>query len=230
MISGRIGDGTGGSRGRHAAAGRRTQCADGAVGSGRGATRSTLRSSTGAGTARALNIDCFELVGVLLKLGKRLQNDVVLIRLRIESADLPLSERVIKGRVDLVRRNVQPGRSGAIHVEMHADAIVLLIGGDVGHLRQLTQLRHHFCRPQIQLRDVGVLERVLVLRPADAIVDREVLNRLEIEVDPWNLINALLQTSYHFGCGEMALLDRLEIDLDTSAVQSGVGAVGSDEG
>jgi hypothetical protein len=155
---------------------------------------------------------------------------VVLIRLRIKSADLPLTERVIKGRVDLVRRNVQAGSGGAIHVEMHADAIVLLIGGDVGHLGQLAQLSHHFCSPLIQLRDIGIFQCVLVLRPADAIVHREVLDGLKIKVDPWNLINASLETSYHFGCGEMALVNRFEIDLDPSTVQGSVGAIGPDEG
>ena len=189
-----------------------------------------MRSRAGAGTARALDIDSLELVGVLLELGKRLQNDVVLIRLRIKSADLPLTERVIKGRVDLVRRNVQAGSGGAIHVEMHADAIVLLIGGDVGHLGQLAQLSHHFCSPLIQLRDIGIFQCVLVLRPADAIVHREVLDGLKIKVDPWNLINASLETSYHFGCGEMALVNRFEIDLDPSTVQGSVGAIGPDEG
>ena len=54
-----------------------------------------------------MNIDVVQPLSIELKLGLRLKNDVVLIRLRIECVYLPLTECVIQRGIDLVRRDVE---------------------------------------------------------------------------------------------------------------------------
>ena len=61
-----------------------------------------------AGVARTLDIDILKLLRASLEIWKRLKYHVVLVRLRVEGADLPLSERVIEGGVDLIGSNVKP--------------------------------------------------------------------------------------------------------------------------
>ena len=58
----------------------------------------------------------------------------------------------------------------------------LLIAGDVGELLQPLQLGHQLRRPDIEFVEIGVLQRVLVLGPAEPAADLDVLQDLEIEI------------------------------------------------
>ena len=65
---------------------------------------------------------------------------------------------------------------------MVSDSMVLLgllVGGDVAQLRQLLQLRQQPRRPVVELVDIRVLQRVLVLRARQAAADVEVLRGLQ---------------------------------------------------
>ena len=73
-------------------------------------------------------------------------------------------------------------------IELNRPGAGLLIGGHVFQLGQLLQLRDKFVGPLVQLVGVGIFERVLVLRAAHAVVDRDVLHRLHIKMNPLHLL------------------------------------------
>ena len=65
--------------------------------------------------------------------------------------------------------------------ERELQAPGLLVARDVGELGQRAQPARAPRRPGGELVGVGVLERVLVLRAADAAVDLQVLHRLQVD-------------------------------------------------
>ena len=77
---------------------------------------------------------------ILLELRIRLQNHVILIQLRVESIDLPLTESIVECVVDGFRGNPETGSRGAIDRHRRREAAQLLIRHHVGQLRQLLQL------------------------------------------------------------------------------------------
>ena len=87
------------------------------------------------GVAGTLNVDILELLRASLEIWKRLKYDVVLIRLRVEGADLPLSECVVEGGVYLIGRNIEPRSRGTVVVELHTETIVLLVRRNFSNLR-----------------------------------------------------------------------------------------------
>ncbi len=76
---------------------------------------------------------------------------MVLIGLRIKGADLPLPERIVECRVDLVRCDIQARSGGPVDHKIHADAVVLLIRDDIPDLRQLAKCSYHLRGPHVQL-------------------------------------------------------------------------------
>ena len=159
-----------------------------------GTSRRTLRRRRRAGTGAALDINMVKLRRVLLKLRQCFENDVVLIRLRVKRAHLSLTKRIVKRRIDLVRRDIQTRRRRAIDGEVGADAVILLIGRDVRELRQGAKFRDDTTGPVVEFLRVGVFKRVLILRTTHAIVDRQILHRLKIKLNPGNLTQMLAQT------------------------------------
>ena len=87
------------------------------------------------GVAGTLDVDILELLRAPLEIWKGLEDDVVLIRLRVKGADLALSERVIESGVDLIRRNVEPRSCRPVVVQLHTETVVLLIRRDFSNLR-----------------------------------------------------------------------------------------------
>ena len=171
-----------------------------------------------------------QLVGVELKLRLAFQNDVVLVHLRIHGADLPLAERVIKCVIDGGGRDAQAGGGNAVDHQRYSETASLLIGGNVFQFRQLLEPRDETIGPLIQLIHVGVFERVLVLRPAHAVVDGDVLHGLHKQLDSLNLIQFRLEPANHVGCADIPLIERLEIDRHPAAVEGGIRAIGADKG
>ena len=110
-------------------------------------------------------------------------DDVVLVQLRVHRADLPLTEGVVERVVDRRRRDTEARRGDAVDDQRDGPTTRLLIRRDVLELRQRLQLVDELRRPRVQFAGIGILERVLVLRTADAIVDRNRLDRLHVERD-----------------------------------------------
>src|SRR5262249_24832305 len=83
--------------------------------------------------------------------------------------------------------------------------------------------------PPRELAGVGVLQAVLEFRAADTIVDREVLHRLHEELHPLDPGKLRLQAPDDLGRADAPLVERLEVDLNASAVDRAVRAVDTNE-
>jgi hypothetical protein len=86
-------------------------------------------------------------------------------------------------------------------------------------------------RTSRRTRELGrarILQAVLVLRPADDVLDRDVLHRLHVEADALHLGHGRLQPRMTSDA-PFALRQRLEVDLDAAAVERRVRAVDADE-
>ena len=91
------------------------------------------------------------------------------------------------------------------------------------------QLGHQLRRPVIQFLQVGIFQRVLILRAADAVLDRQVLHRLHVQRDAVDFLELRLQSLDHIGGVDASLVQRLQIDLNAPAIQRRVGSVDADE-
>ncbi len=170
-----------------------------------------------------------QLVGVQLKLRLRLQNHVVLVQLRVHRIDLPLAERVVERIVDRRRRHAQARSSRPVDHQRHRQTAHLLVGRNIFELRQLLQPGDKAIGPVIQFVLVRVLQRVLVLRPAHPVIDRDVLHRLHEELNALHILQLRLQPAHHVRRAQVALLQRLQVDRHSSAVHRRVRAVRADE-
>ena len=167
---------------------------------------------------------------ILLIAGRHFENHVELIGLRIDRRYLPLAEGIVERVVDVLRGDAQPARRIAIDIDHQSEAVVLLIARDVAQFGNLLHLVHQARSPQIQQRLVGRIERVLILRPADAVFHRQILHRLHVKLDARHLLQLRLQPPDHIDRGNAgALLERLQRDLDAAAIHGRVHAIGADE-
>jgi hypothetical protein len=103
---------------------------------------------------------------------------VVLIRLRVEGADLTLAKGIIQCGVNRVRSDIHTRRGGPVDDEVFGKPTWLIVGGHVLQLRLLPQLRNHSFGPCIKLGLIRIAKRVLKLIAACSVVDGEVLYRL----------------------------------------------------
>ena len=176
-----------------------------------------------------MNVDVVQLPRVLLKLRIGFENHVILIELRVQRVNLPLSESVIQRVVDGRRRYAEARRSGAVDDQRLRDAAQLLVGHHVGEFRKPRQLRDEIVHHGVQLRLIRIFKRVLVFGTAHPVVNGKVLHRLHIELDPRYLCEFRSQPVDHLRRADLALIERLEIDLNAAAIERRVGAVRADE-
>ena len=108
---------------------------------------------------------------------------MVLIQLRQDRGHQPLTEGAVQRIVYLFRGHTEPGRRVAIDDDHGPAPAVLLVAGNVGQLRARPEGGEEPVRPCRELGGVGMLEAELILRPADAILDRQILNRLHVQRD-----------------------------------------------
>ena len=178
---------------------------------------------------RGRHVDVGERGRVLAVLRLELEDDVVLVQLREDRRHLPLAEGAVERVVHRLRGDAEARGRVAIDRQIRAKAAVLLVRRDVLQLRRVAQRFEELPAPEIELRHVGVLEAVLILRAADPILDREVLHRLHVERDPGEVRHAALQAPDDSLDAGRALGERLQVDLHAAAVGRHVRAVDADE-
>ena len=170
-----------------------------------------------------------QLVGVELKLRLALENNVVLIHLRVHRVDLPLTEGVVQSVIDGRGRDAQSRGGDPVDHQRYRQPSRLLIGGNVFQFRQLLQPADETVGPVIQFIRIGIFQRVLVLRAAHPVVHGNVLHRLHEQLDSLNLIQLRLEPADHVGRADLALVERLQIDRHSAAVRRCIRSVRADE-
>ena len=143
--------------------------------------------------AGAGDVELRQRIRVLLVARLRFEDDAVLVGLRIDRGNLPLAEGAVECVVDRLHRNAEPAGLLAIDLDLHAQAALLRLRGDVAQPRILLQPRGQLLRPFEHFAGVGADQRVLVLRPARARADLDVLHRLEVDGDAGDRRDRLLQ-------------------------------------
>ena len=98
-----------------------------------------------------MEIDITQFGWVLLELGQRFEDDMILVGLRIECADLSLAKSVVKRGVDLVWSDVEARRGGPVNLQMRANPVGLLIGHHISNLWNLFQFGDELGGPLVQL-------------------------------------------------------------------------------
>src|SRR5262249_41737616 len=175
-------------------------------------------------------VNVLQILQSILELRFDFQHDPILVRLREYGRDLALAKGVIQHIIDRLYTDAEAGRGIAIDDQARLQAQVLVVASDITQLRQLLQLLHKARRPEAQLFGIGIFETVLKLRTADAILDGQVLHRLHEERNALHIDQGRLQAADDVAGTVMPLLERLQVDLDTPAVEGGIGAVDTDEG
>ena len=89
---------------------------------------------------------------------------------------------------------------------------VLLIGRHVPELRQRFSFSTKRVVQVFNSSASAIFESVLILRAADAILDRQVLHRLHVERDAVDLGQRRLQATHHSVASNLSLVERLQID------------------
>ena len=164
-----------------------------------------------------------------MELRRDLQHHVVLVELGEHGRDLALPERVVQRVVDHRGRDPEARGSIAIDDQMRTESLVLLVGCHVAQRGQGLQPVQQLRGPGTQLGGIRILEAVLILRAAHAILDGQILHRLEIERDAFDLRELGLQAIDDRGNARIALVERFEIDENAAVVGRGIGAIDTDE-
>ena len=89
---------------------------------------------------------------------------MILILLRVNDRDLPLAERAVKRAVNCLRLNAEARGRVAIDYHGFLQSAKLLIARGVLDLRIFVKLVHELRCPRIELLDVLIGQRILVLR------------------------------------------------------------------
>ena len=127
---------------------------------------------------------------------------------------------------------VMPKRDAVLRsiTSCRLQAAVLLIAGDVAQFGSACSLSRNRGTQIASSFGVGVFQTVLKLRAADAILHRQILHRLHEERDALHLGQFGLQAADDVAGADLAVFERLQVDLNASAVERRVGAVDADEG
>ena len=177
-----------------------------------------------------LDVEIVQRTGIGLEVLPNLHHHVVLVELRKDRGDLALAEGVVERVVHIGHGDAQPRRGIAIDHQLRAQALILQIAGHVGHDIFLAQLIDHLARVSRQLVLIRIFERILELGPADAIFHRQVLQRLQEELDAFDAFYLAAACAVnHFRRGDLALIERLQVDLNAARVQRRVGPIHADE-
>ena len=181
------------------------------------------------GTTGRAYVDVLQCVRTLLKIRFHLHYHMVLVQLREDGRDLTLAEGVVEGIVDHLGGDAQPRGGVAVDHQRGLQPPVLLITRHVPQLRECLQLLNQPWRPQVQLIGIGTLNAVLILRPADPVFHREVLDGLQKEGDAFHLGQLWLQATDDVAGTHLALVEWLQVNLDAPTIEGGVDAVHADK-
>ena len=172
------------------------------------------------------DVELVEQRRVLLQLRRHFQHHVIAVGLGEVLRDLALADRVVQRRVDQCRRNAEARRPCAVDRQRRRRGRILLVRRHVGQFRHAAQALEQARGPGVELVEVGVGHRVLVLRARQPAADVDVLRRLHEQIDALQLRHLRAQARNHLvGAGGAALVLGPEGDEE----DAGVGGVAAGE-
>src|SRR6267142_4865672 len=119
---------------------------------------------------------------------------MVLVQLGKHRRDEPLSESIVQSIVDHLRSDTEPSGTVPVDDESRLKSLVLLVAGDIAQFRQRLKLFDQSRRPCTQFIGIRILQAVLKLSAAHAIVNREILDRLHEERNAFDSLQLRLQS------------------------------------
>ena len=125
-----------------------------------------------AGGAR--HVDVLEVGRIALQARIDLEDDAVLVALGVDRRHLPLREGVVERRVDVGDAHAEPRRGVAIDLHVELQPARLPVARDIDDAGDLLHALEHLRRPFVELVDVRIPQRELVLRIALARADADV--------------------------------------------------------
>ena len=143
------------------------------------------------------------------RMRRDLHHHVILVERVVDRRDLALAEGVVERVVDRGGIQLQPRGGVAVDGEIDLQAVLLLVGVDVGQCRHVLQRVGELRRPLVELRHVSRLQRVLILGVALAPADADVLHRLQEQPRAGDLVQLRPQAGDHLVRGDLALGLRL---------------------
>ena len=182
------------------------------------------------GAVRTPDVDMHQLIGAGLLLAGCLQHDAVVVHRRERRRHLPLAEGVVEGVVDRLEADSKAAGAVAIDVDREHQPRGLLIGRHVAQLREALQLGQHLGAPGLQLAEIGVLQRVLVLGARRPATHAHVLHRLKEERHTRDLRQLGTQAGDDLIGGALALVVVLETDEHRPGVASAARAADERDG
>ena len=142
----------------------------------------------------------------------------MLVELTENSCYLPLPERVIESIVDGLRGDSQPSDGVAIDLQHHARSSRLQIAGHILELRQGGKPGQYNGGPFEQLRDIRVLQSILILGLADSGPDLHILAGLPKQGDSRDPRGRPAKPIDDIGGRRRALAKRFEVDHQAAGI------------
>ena len=115
----------------------------------------------------------------------------------------------------------------AVDGERQCGAARLLVAGDIAQLRQRLHLGEDLRGPRVELAQIGVEQRVLILRAGQPAADIDVLRHLQEQCRALDLGQLGLQPADDLVGRDVALVARLQRDEEAPVVLR-LGAAGAD--
>src|SRR6266850_1466094 len=107
--------------------------------------------------------------------------------------------------------------------------LIQLVAGDIAKFGQCFQFFNEAACPVSEFLGINIFQAVLKLGAAHTIFDGQILNGLEEERNSIDLCEFRLEAADDIRSADIALGERLQIDLDAAAVERCVRAVDADE-
>ncbi|OIQ67861.1 hypothetical protein GALL_505570 [mine drainage metagenome] len=175
-------------------------------------------------------VDIVERAQPPAELGSHFQHHAILVGLGEDVGNQPLAESIVQGGVDCRGSDAETAGSIAVDVEVGLQPVVLEIAGHGTEPGRFSQHLDQAGHPRRQHSGVGIFHDQAVLAAAYAVLDGQVLDRLQVQRNAADQGRVLLQPPHHLRQVALALPPGLEVDQHAAGIEAGVAAVHADEG
>ncbi len=158
-----------------------------------------------------------------------LQHHPVLIGLGVDGGDQALAEGVVQRVVHIRHGDPQTAGAVTIDVDVRRQPFVLPVAADIRELRQLLKFIHQLRYPSAEGVQAGGLQGELILGAAHRGVDGQILRGLQIQRHTRDFCHRMLESFDDLVNPIVAIVQRLEVDLQAGAVQRRVGTIDADK-